>query len=155
MSAKEEVFDITRLLSTPTNHMEVEGELCKLFYKKFGDEALPIIQAVFREWGLYIGQRRKAQMQGEGLKAAAETHLRPALEREPKPEIIELSDERVEIKVFTCPYCLKGWGRPLCAAMEAMDGAIMETLLGREIAGGQLEVIAAGDECCHSVITLG
>ena len=154
MSAKEEEFEITRFLTRPTNHMEVEAELCKLFYKKFGEEALPIIRAVFREWGLHLGQRRKAEMEGEGLKAACETFLKPALQREPKPEIIELSDERLEMKIFACPYHLKGWGRELCEAMEEMDGATMATLVGRELAGQHLKVIAAGDECCHVVMEL-
>ena len=142
------------IVSRPANHMEVEGELCKLFYQRFGDKALPIIEAVFREWGIVIGEGLRAKVPAGDLKAAVETYLRPTMAREPKPEIIEATNEKVELKVFTCPYRLNGAGRPLCEAMTAMDKAAIGTLVGAEIEIKPFKTLAApGDECCHGVIT--
>lgn len=152
MNADKEKPKIT--VSRPADHMEVEGELCKLFYQRFGDDALPTIEAVFRDWGMALGQRLKVKTPGKGLKAAVETYVAPAMAREPKPEIIESSDKRFEGKFFTCPYRLNGAGRPLCEAMIAMDKAMVETLAGEELDVQLLKTLAApGDECCHAVIT--
>ena len=52
-------------LGPPTNHMEVEGNLCKLFYRKFGEEALPIIGAVFRQWGIILVENFKTVAAGD------------------------------------------------------------------------------------------
>jgi len=131
--------------------MEVEGELCKLFYQKFGQEALPIIAAVFRQWGLVIGERMRAKMPEVDFKAAIEAYLKPVLGREPKPEIIELSEKRIEIKVFTCPYRLKDAGKELCEAMTAMDRAVIESLVKEEIKFEVTKTMAAGDEFCGGI----
>jgi len=135
-----------------TNHMEVEGELCKLFYQKFGDEALPIVSSVFRRWGAYLGERRKEKLGGKlDFKAAVEAQMKPAMEREPKPEIIEFSDERVEIKIHLCPYRLKGGIKPLCEAMEEMDRAVIQSISKDNIETEIIESLANDDECCHAI----
>jgi hypothetical protein len=140
-------------LSPITNHMEVEGELCKLFYEKFGSEALPLIASVFERWGTFLGERMRAKLGELGLKDAAEAYLKPAMEREPKPEILELSDERVMVKIFICPYRLYGAGRPLCEAMMAMDAATIRAMMGgKELEGEFPKSLAAGDECCLAVM---
>ncbi len=152
MNAEKENQNL--IVSRPVNHMEVEGELCKLFYQRFGDEALPIIEAVFHEWGTVIGEGLKAKVPAGELKVAAETYLKPTVAREPKPKIIEATNERFEIKVFTCPYRLNGAGRLLCEAMSAMDKAAIETLVGAKVEMKQIKTLAAPeDECCHGVIT--
>lgn len=152
MTAGRESSETARLLTKPTNHMEVQGELCKLFYHQFGDEALPIIEAVFGAWGQHLGAAMRSKMSGSGLKAAAEIFSRSAANREPAPEMIELSDDRMEMKVFSCPYRLNGVGRPLCDAMTAMDRAMFVAVVGGEIEAEYIQVLAAGDECCHLVI---
>ena len=139
---------VSQLPASPTNHMEVEGELCKFFYRRFGQEALPIIEAVFYKWGLVLGERMKAKLPNTDLKTAIQAYIKPVLDREPKPELIELSDERAELKVFTCPYRLDNAGAALCKAMMAMDRAIIETLMGQ---GVKLEIrcsLANGDGYC-------
>jgi hypothetical protein len=153
MSIKKEP-EISQSLSLPSNHMEVEGELCKLFYQKFGQEALPIIKAVFHEWGIAIGERMRAKMPEVDFKTAIEAYLKPVLDREPKPEIIESSDKRFEGKFFICPYRLNGAGRPLCEAMTTMETAVLETLTGEGVENRLLKTVAApGDEYCHGVFT--
>jgi len=135
-----------------TNHMEVEGELCKLFYQQFGDEALPIVRSVFERWGEYLGDRRREKLGGKvDFEAAVEAQMKPAMEREPKPEIIASSDERVEIKVHVCPYRLRGGIKPLCEAMEEMDRAILQSICKENI---ELEIVgslANDDGCCHGI----
>ena len=135
-----------------TNHMEVEGELCELFYRRFGDEALPIVRSVFKRWGDYLGDRRREKLGGRvDFEAAVEAQMKPAMEREPKLEIIASSDERVEIKVHVCPYRLRGGIKPLCDAMEEMDRAILQSICKEDI---ELEIVgslANDDECCHGI----
>jgi hypothetical protein len=149
--------DKRNFTNLPTNHMEVEGELCKLFYQRFGQEALPTISAVFHEWGLVLGERMRAKIPQANPKSTMEVYLKPVMEREPRPEI-KLSEKRIEMKVFTCPYRLKGAGRELCEAMTSMDRAMVEALLPEDmkerIRVELLETVAAGDECCHAIITL-
>ncbi len=135
-----------------TNHMEVEGELCKLFYHKFGDEALPIVRSVFTRWGAYLGERRREKLGGKvDFKAAVEAQMKAAMERELKPEIIEFSDERVEIKIHLCPYRLKGGIKPLCEAMEEMDRAVIQSISKDNIETEIIESLANDDECCHAI----
>jgi predicted ArsR family transcriptional regulator len=136
-----------------TNHMEVEGELCKLLYQKFGHEALPIVSSVFRRWGAYLGEKRREKLGGKvDFKAAVEAQMKPAMEREPKPEIIEFSDERVEIRIHLCPYRLKGNIAPLCEAMEEMDRAILQSICKDNIETEIIESLANDDECCHAIL---
>ena len=153
MATKKENSKRGRPSTPPTSHTEVEGELCKRFYNKFGQEALPIIEDVFREWGTVLGEKRKAKMPKVDLRAAIEAYFGPALNREPKPKIIEPCEGRIELHNFVCPYCLNGAGRELCQAMMAMDRAMLETLLGDEIDYEVPKTVADGDEYCLGVIT--
>jgi predicted hydrocarbon binding protein len=132
--------------------MEVEGELCKLFYHKFGAEALPIVRSVFKAWGTYLGERRSEKLGGKmDFKAAVEAQMKPAMDREPKPEIIEFSDERVEIKIRMCPYRLKGGIKPLCDAMEEMDRAVLQSICRDNLEVEVIESLANDDDCCHAI----
>jgi len=147
--------EVMGLESRPTNHMEVEGELCKLFYAKFGNAALPVIEAVFTAWGQFLGERLKNQLPSRDFKDVVEAHIKPALQREPKPEIVELSPDRVELKIFVCPYHLNGYGKELCEAVMAMDRAIISTASDVEVKMSLPKSLAAGDEWCHGIFERG
>ncbi|MFQ5987806.1 MAG: hypothetical protein ACE5H6_03035 [Dehalococcoidia bacterium] len=136
---------------TPSNHMEVEGELCKLFYQRFGKAALPIIEAVFGEWGRFLGEKMGSKLPSRDFCSVVRAHIQPALEREPKPEILESSPSRVELKVFACPYHLEGKGRELCQAMMAMDREIIKAAAEVQVKMSLPRSIAAGDGWCHGI----
>lgn len=139
-------------IGRPTTHMEVEGELCKLFYNKFGKEALPLITRAFRDWGLVLGERLKAKIPQADFKTAVEAYLKPVMDREPPPEIISSSEDKVELKVYTCPFALKDAGQELCEAMMAMDRAILESIIGDDAEMELPRSVAAGDDHCLGII---
>lgn len=139
-------------LPPPTNHMEVEGNLCRLFYEKFGDEALPLIESVFHNWGVILGQSMRAKMPSHSPKAALEFYLKPAMNREPRPIMKELPGNRLMVRVFTCPYRLQGAGEALCHAMMAMDRAMLDTAAGIKLEWKYTKLIAVGDDCCEGII---
>ncbi|MBI4774379.1 MAG: L-2-amino-thiazoline-4-carboxylic acid hydrolase [Deltaproteobacteria bacterium] len=135
----------------PQSHMEVEGLLCKKFYEKYGDKALPVIRDVFQQWGEVQGKKMKKKLGDMDFKTAVLTYVDPATKREPKAEIIEAKDDRVEIKVYACPYILDGHGRDLCEAMMAMDSEIIRAIVPGRIELELRSTLAAGDPCCHAV----
>jgi hypothetical protein len=137
----------------PQNHMEVEALLCKKFFEKFGDEALPVIREVFKQWGKVQGERLKSKLGDLDFKTAVLTYVEPATKREPKAIIVEATDNRVEMKVYACPYLLNGYGQDLCEAMMAMDSEIIRALVPGKIKQELSETLASGHDCCHAIIT--
>jgi len=137
----------------PQSHMEVQGVLCKTFYEKFGKEALPIIEDVFRRWGKVLGERMKQKLGDMDFKTAALTYIEPALHRKPKAEIIKATDTRVEMKAYACPYLLNGQGKEICEAMMAMDSEIIGTIIKDKIRLELPKSLAMGDEYCHGIFT--
>jgi hypothetical protein len=107
---------------------------------------------VFKRWGDYLGDGRREKLGGRvDFEAAVEAQIKPAMEREPKLEIIASSDERVEIRVHVCPYRLKGGIKPLCEAMDEMDRAILQSISKENI---ELEIVGSlpsDDKCCHGI----
>ena len=140
-------------MDPPSNHMELEGELCKLFYRRFGEGALPIIAEVFRSWGLVLGRRTKDKLSNVSFKVALEAYFQPVTAREPKPEIIEFTEKKAKVKVFNCPYRLNGAGIALCEAMTSMDRAFLEVLLDGNIELELRESLASGDPYCLAILS--
>jgi len=134
----------------PTTAMEVQGELCKLFYKEFKERSIPIIKKVFGEYGKYVGNIMKNKIKGEvEFKEAFELYLKPVMKREPVPEFIKFTDKAIHIKIFFCPWNLQGAGQELCEAMTEMDIEILKGLLGFNLDLKLIKTLAAGDECCE------
>nr|HID57627.1 hypothetical protein [Desulfobacterales bacterium] len=137
----------------PQSHMEVEGLLCKNFYKRFGKAVLPMIEEVFRQWGRVLGERMKKKLGDVDFKTAVLTYIKPATKREPKAEIIEATEKRVELKVYACPYILNGQGQELCEAMMAMDREIINAIIKDEVRLELPKTLAKGDDYCHAILT--
>ncbi len=132
--------------------MEVLGELCRIFYEKFGKEALSPIRAVFRQWGKEIGEKKRQSLGQKSFREAIFAYMEPATKRDPKPDILFASDEKVEIKVYTCPYRLNNLGIELCEAMMAMDYEIIKALLpNTKVRLRIVKCLANGDDFCHAI----
>ncbi len=140
------------LENIPTNHMEVQGELCKLFYKKWGSDALPIIRVVFYEFGKQIGRKIVADCRSNDFKILCFSYLAPAMKRSHEAKLLDVNENSMTIRTTDCPWNLKNYGRELCEAMMEMDRGILDIIGNGNFKSELTKTAAEGDEYCEAVI---
>jgi len=99
----------------PNNPLEAQGMLIKEFYKKFGKEALPIIEKVCRKQGRALGLKIMKKLPDNKLTTVAQ-----AFSKSFNPnfvKIISMSDETFHIQGTMCPFGLENTSRELCEAV--------------------------------------
>ena len=129
------------------------GALCRAFYEKYGDEALPVISKVTGEAGVEGAKMAQSKLKGKGMRAVAE--LFKMYEMFDLPiEIIDLTDDMIHFKHTTpCPFGLEGTAKELCKAVESRGEKMVSTLLGEEVEAKVLKCVAGGDEYCEVIYT--
>lgn len=135
----------------PTDHMKVQGELCKLFYRRWGREALPIIRMVFFEFGKHVGRKIKDRCKTDDFKILCFSYLAPSLERSGEAKL-EVKENSIRIRTTVCPWNLKNKGRELCEALMEMDRGILETIGNGKFKSELTKTTAAGDDYCEAII---
>ena len=128
--------------------------LSVLFYKRFGDEALPLIGKVCRKLGRTIGNQMRTNLDSFDLKSVGNAFLEGAKRRKSPVTLLELTEKKIRVRSERCGLGLAGAGRPICEAMMNMDMGIFEAATGEEMALSILKTVAAGDECCDVIFTL-
>jgi predicted hydrocarbon binding protein len=136
----------------PTDHMEVQGELCKLFYKRWGKDALPIIKNVFFEFGKHIGRRIKDECRTDDFKILCFSYLAPAMKRSKEAKLLDVEENLMRIRTSVCPWSLENTSRELCEAMMEMDRGILDTISNGKFKSELTKTTAAGDEYCEAII---
>lgn len=132
----------------------MQGDFCKAFYEKYGEEALPIIAEVLGKAGVEHGKlseiRGTLKAVGERLQFAGDVGLTP------KVEIIASSDEMLHIKhPPPCTRGLEGTSRELCETLHnSYDKKMLSTTLGQEVEMKVLKTLAAGDEHCEVIFSI-
>ncbi|TKJ20541.1 MAG: hypothetical protein CEE42_14735 [Promethearchaeota archaeon Loki_b31] len=89
----------------PNNPIEAQGILIKEFYKKFGNEALPIIESVCGRQGRALGLKVMKKLPDNKLTTVAH-----AFSKSFNPnfvKIISVSDEKFQIQGTRCPFGLE------------------------------------------------
>ncbi len=136
----------------PNNPMEAQGLLMIEFYKKFGKEALPIIENVCGKQGRALGLKIMKKVSDNKLKTVAQ-----AFSKSFDPnfvKIISISDECFHIQGTMCPFGLENTSRELCEAVMAIDYEYFREAVSDKIELKILKTVAAGDIHCDTVYTL-
>ena len=77
------------------------------------------------------------------------TFFAPALKANPpRAEFVELTEDKLIIKAFTCRIGLHGAGRKLCEAIMEIDREMIGQIAGEKINMQIEKSMAAGDDCC-------
>jgi len=136
----------------PSNPVEAQGILMKEFYKKFGKEALPIIEKVCGRQGRALGLKIMKKVRDNKLKTVAQ-----AFSKSFDPnfvKIISISDNRFHIQGTICPFGLENTSRELCEAVMAIDHEYFREAVSEKIELKILKTVAAGDIHCDTIYTL-
>ena len=136
----------------PNNSIEAQGMLIKEFYKKFGKEALPIIENVCRKQGRALGLKIMKKLPDNTLTTVAQ-----AFSKSFNPnfvKIISMSDECFHIQGTMCPFGLENTSRALCEAVMAIDYEYFREAVSDKIELKILKTVAAGDIHCDTIYTL-
>ena len=127
--------------------------LSRLVYEQFGEQALPLIREAWYKLGASRGKKMKETMSACGLEAAGEAFVAGVRKRDPRVELLEVSDETLHIRGYECPLGLANTDRKLCEAMMALDKGIFESASGEELNLNIHKTVAAGDPYCETVFT--
>jgi len=133
----------------PLNPIEAQGLLIKAFYKKFGEEALPIIKNVCRKQGKSLGLKIKKKLQKNNLISVAEAFSKSFDQNLVK--VISISDNKFQIHGTKCPFGLENTSRELCEAVMVIDHEYFREAVNDKIELKILKTIAAGDPYCDTV----
>jgi predicted hydrocarbon binding protein len=121
------------------------GGLCKAFYKRYGQEALPIISEVMSQAGAEIGKSMQQMVPAKSMKAIGEMYKNMGV------EIVNLSDDTLHFKMTQCPMGIEGTSKELCEAMMDWDKGQDSAFLGQKVQVKVLKSVAAGDKICEVI----
>jgi hypothetical protein len=136
----------------PSNPIEAQGLMIKEFYKKFGLEALPVIEKVCGIQGRALGLKVMKKLPDNNLSTVAQ-----AFSKSYNPDfikIISISDEKFHIQGCMCPFGLENTSRELCEAVMAIDREYFREAVNDKIKLNILKTVAAGDLHCDTIYSL-
>ncbi len=137
------------LKKLPRNSTEAQGLLIKAFYKKYGDEILPIVDDILSLQGRALGLKVKEKVQDTKLSTIAKFFSK---NWDPKlVKVISISDEKFHIQGTKCPFGLENTSRKLCEAVMAIDREYFFTATDGKTKLEILKTVAAGDPICDTV----
>ena len=128
--------------------------LCRLIYKEFGKNTLPVIEGVCFKLGTADGKRMRNNLSNSCFKSVCEMFNESARKHGLYPEVIELSEKKRHTKFYCpCPLGLENNGRELCEAMMALDWGLFEAAMEGKVNLKILKTLAAGDPYCEVMWT--
>ena len=136
----------------PNNPIEAQGLLIKEFYKKFGREALPVIEKVCGKQGRALGLKVMKKLPDNKLSTVAQ-----AFSKSFDPnfvKIITISDEIFYIQGTLCPFGLENTSRELCEAVMAIDHEYFREAVSDKVDLKIIKTVAARDPHCDTIYTL-
>ena len=136
----------------PQNAIEAQGMLIKAFYKKFGDDALPVIAEICKKQGRALGLKIKKKVPDNRLTTVAN-----AFSKSYNPEdikVVEVSDIIFHIQGSKCPFGLENTSRALCEAVMEIDAEYFRTAVSKDIKLNIIKTVAAGDKFCDTIYTI-
>ena len=139
---------------TPNLSYQALALMSKLFYEKYGEEALPVIREVWFKMGLASGARLKKEVDCD-FKTTAELFV----ERDKKLGyqgmrylISEDCYHSIAPAGLKCNVGLENAGLPVCRAVMSLNQGQFEAVFGDKV---DLEIVksrAAGDERCEIIL---
>ena len=138
--------DIEKLPNNPT---EAQGLLIKEFYRKFKEEALPIIKKVCGKQGRALGLKIRAKLPDNRLSTVAEVFSRSF--NPDSVKIISISDIKFHIQGTKCPFGLENTSRELCEAVMTIDHEYFRMAVSDKIKLRIHKTVAIGDPYCDTI----
>jgi hypothetical protein len=129
------------------------GDMCTAFYKKYGNDALPMISAVATKYGEPQAKLVKQMMPIKDLKDVAGMYKMMFGMIGEKFDVVNVSDDVLHFKVSSCPLCLEGTSKELCEAVMQTDRKMVGTLVDHPINIGIKQTLAAGDKYCEIIFS--
>lgn len=128
------------------------GALAKGVYKKFGNEALPIITKVAEESGVKQAEMMQGMLKSRDMKSIGEMFKMFEM-MGMEFEIVDLTEDKFHFKTTKCPLGIEDTSKGLCEAMMTSDKTMVSTLLGKELKMEIPKCVAAGDKYCEVIYT--
>ncbi len=128
--------------------------MSRLFYEKFGEEAIPVIRDVWYQMGSASGESLKTKLTEFNFKSAAD--LLDKRNKQSSGEMVtcHLSDELYHfttISGFSCDVGLDNAGRPVCEAVMSINKGQFKSICGIDVEMTIVKSRAAGDDCCEVI----
>lgn len=127
--------------------------MSRLFYKKFGAAALPIIRDVWYQMGLASGERFKKKMTNFDFKSAAD-FLNESNKQMGEMETCRVTDDLYHIvtpRGFRCDVGLEDAGRPVCEAVMSINKGQFKAMCGHDVEMNIVRSRAAGSDRCEII----
>lgn len=125
--------------------------MSRLFYEKFGDDAIPIIRDVWYKMGLDSGSRLKEKLSARDFKSAA-GFIHERNERGGGIRACRIADtlyHLTSLPGFGCDVGLENAGRPICEAVMSINEGQFKSLCGCDVEMNIVKSLAAGADCCE------
>jgi len=123
--------------------------LTQKVYARYGREALDMIGDVWHKLGHAIGKQMKKNLPDTGLVTVGQFFVDSGRKRGTKLDILELNENRIHIKGYSCALGLKGKGRDLCLACMKCDKGIFEAATGSPLTMDIITTVADDADCCE------
>ena len=132
----------------------VIGDVCKAFYKKNRNEALPVIVEVANKSGVEWAEILREMAPVKSMRDLDELFKMMDMTMDTGIEIIEASDDVFHFKMPKCIYGIQGTSRELCEAMMVSDKTMISTLLGKEVDVKIPQTMAESDNICEVIFSI-
>lgn len=137
-----------------TTMQTVQGRLCAALYERLGSAVLPVIEAVYGQYGYEVGIGLRRKWDPENLAEAMNAFI-AMTNAAGFPSEVTMRGEMAHWTGRRCPFGLEDTRREVCEAMMAMDRALIRALL--ELPADRVELVieqslAAGDDCCRGTV---
>ncbi len=127
--------------------------MSRLFYERFGEEALPIIRDVWYRMGLASGELFKKKMANFDFKSAA-GYINERNNKIGEMETCRISENLYHIATpsgFCCDVGLENAGRPICEAVMSINKGQFKSICGFDVEMNIVRSKATGSERCEII----
>ena len=128
--------------------------MSRLFYEKYGNDALPIIRQVWYKMGISSGERLKKQTEYD-FRTAADVIIERDKKIGYKGMYYEISEDAFRNTTspgHKCDVGLEGAGLPICKAIMSLDQGQLKSIFGHDVELEILHSLAAGDDYCDIIL---
>lgn len=128
--------------------------MSRLFYEKFGDDAIPIIKEVWYQLGLVTGERLKQKLSSFDFKSAATLIIAENLKNNTEKATWDISDKQFRISTpFDCDVGLDNTDSTICQACMSINQGQFRSMCGTDVKMDIVHSRAVGDDYCEIVYT--
>ena len=127
--------------------------MSRLFYEKFGDDAIPIIRDVWYKMGLASGERLKEKLSTCDFKSAASLFGEMG-KKSGVTGTYQISDKLCHITTesgSSCDVGLENTDRSICEAVMSVNQGQFKSICGYDVEMNIVRSRATGANCCEII----